>query len=67
MLVLCCNLMHILLGTFLGVLMLDPMADLFLALLGASILFSMVVVLAYILNQRCMRVPFYCILTNICC
>jgi hypothetical protein len=42
------NLTHIALGISLGVVLLDHMEGLFLAFKGASTLFSIVVVLAYI-------------------
>jgi hypothetical protein len=44
----CCNLTHIPSGIFLGVELQDRMADLVLVLKGASIRFSIVVVLVYI-------------------
>jgi hypothetical protein len=54
----CCNLTHNHSGTSLGVVLLDRMAGLPLVFKGASILFSIVLVLAYIPTQHGISIPF---------
>jgi hypothetical protein len=62
-----CNLTFILSGMYLEVDFLDHMAVLFLVFWGASILFSMLVVLIYISPNTVWGFLFPFVLTNICC
>jgi hypothetical protein len=63
---LCNNLSHSPLGISLGMVLLDHMADLWLIFKETSILFSKMVVLAYIPTSYVWEFIFVCILTNIC-